>query len=106
MLKNDVANINWDQLPATDPDTEALLDLRTEDEINTSGTIDGAVHIPLDSLRERINELDPQKTYLPYCAIGLRGYLAYRILKQKGYKARNLSGGMRTYLGATENIIL
>lgn len=106
MLKNDVANINWDQLPATEPETEVLLDLRTEDEVKNSGTIDGAIHIPIDSLRERINELDPQKTYIPYCAIGLRGYLAYRILKQKGYKARNLSGGMRTYLASTENIIL
>lgn len=106
LLKNDVANIHWNELPERDPENEILLDLRTEDEIKTSGSIDGAVHIPIDSLRDRLHELDPEKTYIPYCAIGMRGYLGYRILKQKGFTAKNLSGGMRTYLGSLENIML
>lgn len=62
------------------------------------GHIEGAVHIPVNSLRSRLDELDPAKEILVYCAIGLRGYIAARILKQNGFEnVRNLSGGYTTY---------
>jgi tRNA 2-thiouridine synthesizing protein A len=54
-------------------------------------------------LRERLAELDPAKPTVLFCQIGLRGYLAYRILKQNGFaEVRNLSGGYKTYVWATD----
>ncbi|HOW59251.1 MAG TPA: FAD-dependent oxidoreductase [Candidatus Omnitrophota bacterium] len=75
---------------------QQLLDVRTSAEI-TSGMIPGAIHVPLDQLRERLPELSKDKEYLPYCKVGLRGYLACRILSQHGFKCRNLTGGYDTY---------
>lgn len=75
---------------------QKLLDVRTPGEL-TAGTIPGAENIPLDELRERIGELDNEKEYLVFCKVGLRGYLAYRILEQNGISCRNLSGGYVTY---------
>lgn len=62
------------------------------------GHIEGAIHIPVNGLRTRLSELDPAKEIMVYCAIGLRGYIAARILKQNGFEnVRNLSGGYTTY---------
>ena len=77
-----------------------LLDVRTATEIE-AGIIPGATHIPLDKLRERIGELPRDKQILVYCQVGLRGYLACRILTQLGFDCRNLSGGYKTYRAAT-----
>ena len=67
--------------------------------------IPGALHIPLPELRNRMKDLDPKKQYIMFCAIGLRGYVGYRILSQRGFSARNLSGGYKTFLGAKEKIM-
>lgn len=72
------------------------LDVRTEEEA-ANGAIPGFINIPLDSLRDRIDELDLKKEIYITCQIGLRGYLAQRILEQSGAKTRNLSGGYRFY---------
>jgi rhodanese-related sulfurtransferase len=58
------------------------------------------LNIPLNELRGRLNELDRSKRYIPYCAIGLRGYLGHRILVQNGFRSRNLSGGYKTWKSA------
>jgi rhodanese-related sulfurtransferase len=55
--------------------------------------IAGSVHIPVDQLRGRIHELNPEKPVVVYCAVGYRGYLVYRILVQNGFTVKNLSGG-------------
>jgi NADPH-dependent 2,4-dienoyl-CoA reductase/sulfur reductase-like enzyme/peroxiredoxin family protein/rhodanese-related sulfurtransferase/TusA-related sulfurtransferase len=73
-----------------------LLDVREPSEVAT-GTIPGAANIPLDQLRDRLGELPKDKELLVFCQVGLRGYLACRILRQKGFRCRNLSGGMKTY---------
>jgi NADPH-dependent 2,4-dienoyl-CoA reductase/sulfur reductase-like enzyme/peroxiredoxin family protein/rhodanese-related sulfurtransferase/TusA-related sulfurtransferase len=88
----DVANPREDQL---------LLDVRTPAEVQ-AGTIPGAKCIPLDQLRERLSELPQDKEALVFCAAGLRGYLACRILNQHGYRCRNLSGGYKTYKSAAK----
>jgi NADPH-dependent 2,4-dienoyl-CoA reductase/sulfur reductase-like enzyme/peroxiredoxin family protein/TusA-related sulfurtransferase/rhodanese-related sulfurtransferase len=75
---------------------QQILDIRTSEEI-VPGMIPGAIHIPLDTLRDRLSELSKDKEYLPYCKVGLRGYLACRILSQNGFKCRNLTGGYDTY---------
>lgn len=97
ILKGDVKTVNWDGLKDIDTNEEILIDMRDKDEIDESGTIEGSLHIPVNDLRNRLNELDRSKKYIPYCAIGLRGYLGYRILVQNGFKSRNLSGGYKTY---------
>ncbi len=97
ILKGDVTTINWNELKDIDPEKEILIDLRDKKELDESGFIKGALHIPLHELRVRLDELDRSKRYIPYCAIGLRGYLGHRILVQNGFRSRNLSGGYKTW---------
>ena len=78
--------------PDSIPADAVVLDVR-EPEENALGAIPGAVNCPLGTLRDRLAELDKNKQYVTCCQVGLRGYLAERILKQNGYKAANLSGG-------------
>ena len=73
-----------------------LLDIRTNAEFNL-GTIKDSLHIDLDTLRDNLDKLDKNKTYLVFCQVGLRGYLAYRILVQNGFKAKNLDGGYKLW---------
>jgi rhodanese-related sulfurtransferase len=85
-----------------DPDKGIVIDLRDKRELNDTGVIPGAVHIPLIELRRKLPELDREKNYIVYCAIGMRGYIAHRILTQNGFKSMNLSGGFRTYGAAVK----
>lgn len=73
-----------------------LLDVRNIDEFNES-RIDGIKLIPVNDLRQRIDELDKSKTYITVCKVGQRGYLASRILAAHGIKSINLSGGMTVW---------
>lgn len=62
------------------------------------GFIENSINIPLDSLRDRMGELDKNKDIVLYCAIGLRGYIAARILRQNGFDSvKNISGGYTSY---------
>ncbi|PIU57234.1 MAG: CoA-disulfide reductase [Deltaproteobacteria bacterium CG07_land_8_20_14_0_80_38_7] len=79
-----------------DKDKNMILDVRTEKEYS-KGTIEGAINIPIDELRERLNEVPKNKRIVIFCRVGLRGYIAYRILAQNGYDAVNLSGGYLLY---------
>ena len=73
-----------------------LLDTRTPFEV-MQGKIDGFVNIPLDSLRQRINEIPKDRPIYVHCHSGLRSYLACRILSGNGYDCYNLAGGWRLY---------
>jgi NADPH-dependent 2,4-dienoyl-CoA reductase/sulfur reductase-like enzyme/peroxiredoxin family protein/rhodanese-related sulfurtransferase/TusA-related sulfurtransferase len=75
---------------------QLLLDVRTAPEVQ-QGTIPGSIHIPIDELRGRLGELPKDKEVLAFCQVGLRGYLACRILSQNGVACRNLTGGYKTY---------
>jgi NADPH-dependent 2,4-dienoyl-CoA reductase/sulfur reductase-like enzyme/rhodanese-related sulfurtransferase len=76
--------------------SELVLDVRMVSEF-AAGNVPGAVNIPVDVLRERLGELDRERPIIAYCQVGMRGYLATRILLQNGFKVRNLSGGYTTY---------
>jgi rhodanese-related sulfurtransferase len=78
------------------PEGAFLLDVREPAE-HAAGAIPGSTLIPLGSLRGRLAELPRDREIVAYCAVGIRGYLAERILKQEGFKARNLSGGFTTW---------
>jgi NADPH-dependent 2,4-dienoyl-CoA reductase/sulfur reductase-like enzyme/rhodanese-related sulfurtransferase len=105
ILKGDIENIFWNELSTLDRDENIFIDLRNKDELETAGVIEGALHIPLNELRKKLPELDKDKTYIPFCAVGQRAYLGHRILVQNGFRSKNLSGGYRTYLGAKEKIM-
>ncbi len=97
--------IEWrqlrDQLNAKDSELQ-LIDVRTADEFGL-GSIASARNIDVNQLRERLDELDPNRPIILFCQIGLRGYLAYRILMQHGFtQVKNLSGGYKTYAWAIE----
>ena len=98
--------VYWRELRDIEMENKFLLDVRTSDEF-ALGTLPGAVNIPLDELRDRLTELPKDRMIYTFCAVGVRGYLAYRILTQHGFeKVRNLSGGLKTYRAATAPIII
>lgn len=100
ILTKKVEIIGWRDIAQLSSET-LLVDVRTTDEYNL-GSIPGAINIPVDELRSRLSELPENRPIVVTCAIGLRGYLAYRILVQHGYKeVRNLSGGYKTWSIAT-----
>ena len=97
--------IDWRELRdilKSAPASIQLVDVRTPEEFSIQ-TLPGARNLELDHLRERLGELDPNRPVVIFCQVGLRGYLAYRILKQAGFvDVRNLTGGFKTYAWATE----
>lgn len=96
--------VTWRELAAADRAEVCLVDVRTPEEYSL-GTIDGAVNIPLDDLRGRLGEIDRDSDVIVFCAVGLRGYLAQRILLGRGYRrVRNLAGGYKTYSLATQKV--
>jgi len=96
LLRGLTEQVLWRELDTLDKTTHVLLDIR-EDVERELGFIEGSIHIPLGELRNRLSELDKSKTYITYCAVGLRGYIADRILREHGFKSMNLAGGFNTY---------
>lgn len=92
--------ITWREL-LVERDKVVLIDVRTEEEFSF-GTLPGAVNMPLDDLRNRLQDIPRSVPVVLFCAVGLRGYLAQRILLGAGYdNVRNLLGGSKTYYAAT-----
>lgn len=88
--------ISWREL-LEKKEQVVLVDTRTAEEFSF-GTIPGALNIPLDEMRERLAEIPADKPVVLFCAVGLRGYLAQRILMGRGYRdVRNLIGGYKTF---------
>lgn len=73
-----------------------LVDVRTPAEYE-AGHIPGSIHIPIESLRERMNELSKEQPVVTYCKVGQRGYLATKLLNQSGFDSANLSGGYTSW---------
>lgn len=102
ILKNKVKVIQWRELDKLSKDEISVIDVRTSGEFEFAH-IEGAINIPVDDLRSRLSEIPKNKKVILYCAVGLRGYLASRILHQHGYTdVYNLSGGYKTYSNATD----
>ncbi|MEZ9516218.1 FAD-dependent oxidoreductase [Vibrio splendidus] len=99
IIKGDSTPIHFDEIE-TLGDHQILLDVRNPGELENGGFIEGAINIPVDQLRNRMNELPTDKEIVIYCQVGLRGNVAYRQLVNNGFKARNLIGGYRTLMYA------
>jgi len=99
--------IHWREIQTANPDEVTILDVRTKHETLDGKKIQGSINIPLDELRERLNEIPKNKPVNIYCEAGLRGYLALQILTQHGFvDVKNLSGGYRIYRIATDSMII
>lgn len=100
ILAGRVRPIQWREIGTLSRET-LCIDVRTRDEF-AMGSIPGFVNIPLDELREHLGELPRERPVVVSCAVGLRGYLASRILSQHRFtNVRNLSGGYATWRAAT-----
>ncbi|EGQ8204434.1 FAD-dependent oxidoreductase [Vibrio cholerae] len=99
IIKGDATAIHYDEIEKLS-ENQVLLDVRNPGELESIGFLEGAINIPVDQLRHRMNELPKDKEIVIYCQVGLRGNVAYRQLVNNGFKARNLIGGYRTYFYA------
>lgn len=96
ILKGLVKQVHWQDIIHNIQDDVIFLDARTAGEYNR-GHIQGCIHIPVDELRGRLNELPKDKKIYVYCQSGLRSYIACRILSQDGFDCYNVSGGYGFY---------
>lgn len=93
ILKGDLEMVNYDEFWNFVKENDAvILDVRTSKEFS-GGAIEGAININVDDLRANLEKLDKNKMYAIYCQVGLRGYLANRIMRNNGFRAVNLNGG-------------
>ncbi|MFN4245505.1 MAG: FAD-dependent oxidoreductase [Brevinematia bacterium] len=101
IIKKLVKPIYWNEIDSLDYSKTVLIDVRTDEEFK-QGTIKNAINIPVDQLRNRLEEIPRDKEIVVFCRVGLRGYIASRILLQNGYEnVRNLVGGYLTYYYVT-----
>ena len=104
ILKGDVEQIVWSELPDLCDEDDVLLDVRNAGELKSEGTMPGAIHVPLPQLRKRLSELDKSKRYVPFCAAGLRSYICHRMLVQHGFRSKSLAGGYRLLKGVRKKV--
>lgn len=96
VLNDMVSFIKVEELDKIDKENTIILDIGTDEEF-ANGHIEGAINIPLDTLRNRLGELNRDKKIVVYCQVGLRSYIGNRILTQNGFKVKSISGGYRSY---------
>ncbi|MBX7073332.1 MAG: FAD-dependent oxidoreductase [Pirellulales bacterium] len=97
LLRGDHPQIDVESVLAAAPGARPyLLDVRTAEEF-AEGHLPGAINLPVDELRQRSGELPKDRPIVAYCQVGQRGYLATRLLRQRGFDVVNLSGGYKTY---------
>jgi len=92
ILEGTMEVTHWNQLD----DADYILDVRSAGEFKR-GNAPSSINIPVDELRNKLNELPKDTAINVYCAVGIRSYIACRILTQNGFIARNISGGYITY---------
>ena len=106
IIDGDLDIIQWNEIDSIDKNKSIVLDIREDFELVLGG-IENSIHIPLSKLRNRLDEIPKDKMIYVTCQVGLRGYVACRVLSQKGFKCANIDGGIKTYLSvkrAEENI--
>ncbi len=91
-----VQTIQWHEVDDFHRNGGLVIDVRDAVELQ-GGAIPGSIHIPLAEIRERMSEIPRDLEIAVSCQVGLRGYLAARILAQSGYRVRNVDGGYKTY---------
>ncbi|NMS88847.1 CoA-disulfide reductase [Clostridioides difficile] len=97
IIEDTVKIVQWNEVDNIIADDGVIIDVRESFELST-GEIPNSIHIPLGQLRDRLNEIPKNKKIYVTCQVGLRGYLACRILEQHGIKCINIDGGIKTYM--------
>jgi CoA-disulfide reductase len=96
MMEDGMETVQWHEIDQIVQDGGFLIDVREPME-RKLGYIEGSKNIPLGEIRQRIMEIPKEQTIYVACQVGLRGYLAARILKENGYQVKNVDGGWKTY---------
>lgn len=96
MKENRVETVQWHEIDQLVHDGGVLIDVRGPNGFAT-GSIPGSINIPLNDIRDRMNEIPKDKTIYVTCRSGIDAYIATRILKENGYKAKNVDGAWLTY---------
>ncbi|WP_179288919.1 CoA-disulfide reductase [Bacillus sp. 7894-2] len=96
IINGDTVTVQWNEIDEIVENGGLLIDVRDSIE-REMGYIEGSINIPLSEIRDRLNEIPKDKPVYVSCQVGLRGYLASRILKENGYDVKNLDGGWKTY---------
>lgn len=96
IIEDMVETVQWHEIDDIVTNGGVIIDVREEFELVTGG-IEGSIHIPLGQLRDRLNEIPKDKKLYVTCQVGLRGYIACRLLKQHGFECINIDGGVKTY---------
>lgn len=100
-----VDNVSFDDYEKNfNKETMILLDVRDEVEV-MNGAMEGGIHIPLNDLRKKMSELDKDKLIYIYCQVGLRGYVASRLLNQYGFRTKNITGGFKLYNAISKPLV-
>ncbi|WP_094606844.1 Coenzyme A disulfide reductase [Sporomusa silvacetica DSM 10669] len=95
VLAGRVETFTYEELENYNKEETQLVDVRTEFEFE-NGHLEGAINVPVDKLRQKLDNLDKNKPILAYCQVGLRGYIASRILTQHGFNVKNMTGGYKS----------
>lgn len=96
VINEDVEIVYWSEVPELVASGACVIDVRTPKEVE-KGVYPGALNIPLDEIRNRLDEIPKDKLLLVYCRVGQRSYIASRILIQNGFRVKNISGGYMLY---------
>lgn len=96
LVEGEFDQVQWHEIDNIVANGGLLIDVRNPKE-REFGYIEGSINIPLDDLRDRLNEVPKDQPIYVSCQVGLRGYLACRILKNNGYDVKNVDGGWKTY---------
>lgn len=96
ILEDMVETIQWHEVDDVTNNGGVIIDVREEFELVT-GMMPNTINIPLGQLRDRLDEIPKDKELYATCQVGLRGYVACRLLEQHGFKCKNIDGGVKTY---------
>lgn len=96
IMDGELEQVQWHEIDKIVEEGGLLVDVREPIE-REFGFIEGSINIPLNDLRSRLDELPKDQTIYVSCQVGLRGYLATRILMNQGYRVKNVDGGWKTY---------
>jgi CoA-disulfide reductase len=96
IMEGELEHVQWHEIDKIVAEGGLLIDVREPKE-RESGFIEGSINVSLNQLRNRLEELPKDQTIYVSCQVGLRGYIASRILKNNGYHVKNVDGGWKTY---------
>lgn len=96
ILEDMIETIQWHEVDDVTNNGGVIIDVREEFELVT-GMMPNTINIPLGQLRDRLDEIPKDKELYATCQVGLRGYVACRLLEQHGFKCKNIDGGVKTY---------